>query len=510
MSIMLRTDSDYFENLIRNDPGFVLLKSNSASLVISFFYQEFAIVSRLSILESDLEMHLGNFLDEHKEDIAVFDADNSDDQPDLYFVEQKDKKQKIRGYVEKWCKKGFLVRYYNDNRDAVLELASSISKLFKWLDDLKPQKFIGTESQFKSILDLLHDVYQHITEDAESRLKVLRQERDVIDAEIKRLEAGGKVKSYTPLQIYEKVDLCLKNGKNLINDFRQVEENFRQVGSEIYKKQNEINTSKGEILGFTLDTDEKLRQSPQGQSFDAFWKFIAEDNDNEINAIANTIIKRVSSDIDVGQFDSLDTDFLLNFKKNLFEAGNKIIDSKHGITDRLSRILQQNQNGNYQKLNSVINDIKNLAAQQFNTDDYEDIKDFMFFDTKPIIHRSAYPVLPKLQKDFEDMGKFDSSEYSLSDLSDLLNQFYVDRNQLISNIENYRKTHFYQFTLRELLKDYPITKGLAEIAVYYDLVHTEEGLVIENSTKEQLSYEWDGFVIKVLAPKLIIQGGNNG
>ena len=171
---MLRTDSDYFENLIRNDPGFVLLKSNSASLVISFFYQEFAIVSRLSILESDLEMHLGNFLDEHKEDIAVFDADNSDDQPDLYFVEQKDKKQKIRGYVEKWCKKGFLVRYYNDNRDAVLELASSISKLFKWLDDLKPQKFIGTESQFKSILDLLHDVYQHITEDAESRLKVLR------------------------------------------------------------------------------------------------------------------------------------------------------------------------------------------------------------------------------------------------------------------------------------------------------------------------------------------------
>ena len=43
---MLRIDSNYFENLIQNDPGFILLKSHTASLVISFFYQEFIIYSK--------------------------------------------------------------------------------------------------------------------------------------------------------------------------------------------------------------------------------------------------------------------------------------------------------------------------------------------------------------------------------------------------------------------------------------------------------------------------------
>ena len=205
------------------------------------------------------------------------------------------------------------------------------------------------------------------------------------------------------------VDLCLRNGKDLLNDFRQVEDNFRIAGSEIYRKQSELNYSKGDILGFALDTDEKLRQSPQGQSFDAFWKFIAEDNDNEINTMANSIIDKVSSTKEINQLDNIDTDFLLNFKKKLFEAGSKIIDTKRGITDKLSRILQQNQNGNYQKLNSLINDIKKIASEKFSSEDYENQKDFMQFDTRPQITRAYVPVLPNLQKDFGEMESFDSS-----------------------------------------------------------------------------------------------------
>lgn len=355
---MLRTDSSYFENLIKNDPGYSLLRANTASLVISFFYQEFNVYNKLSVLAADMEIHLDSFLRDHKEELKDFEAENSEESIDVEFLEKKDRKQKVRGYIEKWCKNGYLLRYYNSNREAVLELTQSILKLFTWIDDLKPRKFIGTESQFKIILDQLHDLHQHITEDTASRIKSLKQEKAGIEEEIKRLEAGGKVEIYTPVQIFEMVDLCLRNGKELLNDFRQVEDNFRIAGSEIYRKQSELNYSKGDILGFALDTNEKLRQSPQGQSFDAFWKFIAEDNDNEINAIANEIINKVSSTKEINQLDNIDTDFLLNFKKNLFEAGSKIIDTKRGITDKLSRVLQQNQNGNYQKLNNLINDIK--------------------------------------------------------------------------------------------------------------------------------------------------------
>lgn len=505
---MLRTDSNYFESLIKNDAGYSLLKSNSAGLIISFFYQEFIIYNKLSVLAADMEIHLDSFLKDHKGELGDFDQENSDD-TDTLLTETKDRKQKVRGYIEKWCKKGYLLRYYNADRDSVLELTQSILKLFSWIDSLKPKKFIGTESQFKTILDQLHDLYQHITEDTESRLKALKQEKSDIEKEIKRLEAGGKVETYSPVQIFEMVDLCLRNGKDLLNDFRQVEDNFRIAGSEIYKKQSELNFSKGDILGFALDTDEKLRESPQGQSFDAFWKFIAEDNDNEINTIANAIIEKVSNSDEIGQLDTIDTDFLLNFKRNLFEAGSKIIDTKRGITDKLSRVLQQNQNGNYQKLNSLINDIKKIASEKFTADDYVNQKDFMQFDTRPAVTRAYVPVLPDLQKDFEEMESFDSSSFEISDYNDLLNQFFVDRKKLINNINEYRKQHDGQFSLGELLSVYPITKGMAEVAVYYDLIHSETGLTVDEDSKEQIQYEKDGEIIKISVPKLIIQGDKN-
>ncbi len=507
---MLRTDSNYFENLIKNDPGFSLLRANSASLVISFFYQEFIIYNKLSVLAADMEIHLDSFLRDHKEELKEFEAENTDESVEEEFLEKKDRKQRVRGYIEKWCKNGYLLRYHNSDRESVLELTQSILKLFSWIDDLKPKKFIGTESQFKTILDQLHDLYQHITEDTASRIKALKQEKAEIEKEIKRLEAGGKVETYTPVQIFEMVDLCLRNGKDLLNDFRQVEDNFRIAGSEIYRKQSELNYSKGDILGFALDTDEKLRQSPQGQSFDAFWKFIAEDNDNEINTIANSIIDKVSSTKEINQLDNIDTDFLLNFKKKLFEAGSKIIDTKRGITDKLSRVLQQNQNGNYQKLNSLINDIKKIASEKFSSEDYENQKDFMQFDTRPQITRAYVPVWPNLQKDFGEMESFDSSDFEISDYNDLLTQFYVDRKELVNNVNEYRKKHPYQFTLGELLLTYPIKKGMAEISVYYDLIHTEPGFVVDEEAKEQIQYEADGTLIKVTVPKLIIQGNNDG
>jgi len=505
---MIRTDSNYFENLIKNDPGYSLLKSNSASLVISFFYQEFIVFSKMSVLAADFEIHLDAFLKDHKEELNDFDAENLDE-PEEASLDQKDRKQKVRVYIEKWCKKGYLLRYHNNEREAVLELTPSILKLFNWLDDLKPKKFIGTESQFKSILDQLHNLYQHITEDTATRLKALRQEKANIEKEIKRLEEGGKVESYSPVQIFEMVDLCLRNGKDLMNDFRQVEDNFRQAGAEIYKKQSELNYSKGDILGFALDTDEKLRESPQGQSFDAFWKFIAEDNDNEINSIANAIIEKISATSEINQLDTLDTDFLLNFKKNLFEAGSKIIDTKHGITDRLSRVLQQNQNGNYQKLNSLINDIKKIASEKFKSDDYTNQRDFMKFDTKPILARSFAPVLPNMQKEFSEMEKFDSSDIDISDYNDLLTHFFVDRKQLLQNISAYRKKHILQFTLGDLLSEYPVTKGMAEIAVYYDLLNSEKDLTIDEGSREMIQYENNGNIIKVTVPKLIFKGDLN-
>ena len=108
------------------------------------------------------------------------------------------------------------------------------------------------------------------------------------------------------------------------------------------------------------------------------------------------------------------------------------------------------------------------------------------------------------------MEQSGDSNFNITDYNDLLTQFFVDRKQLIENINDYRKNHLIQFTLGQLLAEYPITKGMAEIAVYYDLLNSEKGLTVDENAKEQICYENDGTTIKVTVPKLIIQGNING
>ncbi len=133
----------------------------------------------------------------------------------------------------------------------------------------------------------------------------------------------------------------------------------------------------------------------------------------------------------------------------------------------------------------------------------------MKFDTKPILARSFAPVHPNMQKEFSEMEKFDSSDIDISDYNDLLTQFFVDRKQLLQNISAYRKKHILQFTLGDLLSEYPITKGMAEIAVYYDLLNSEKDLTIDESSREMIQYENNENIIKVTVPKLIFKGDHN-
>ena len=91
----------------------------------------------------------------------------------------------------------------------------------------------------------------------------------------------------------------------------------------------------------------------------------------------------------------------------------------------------------------------------------------MQLDIKPLIARSFVPILPNTQKDFSKMEQSSDSDFNIADYKDLLSQFFVDRKQLIRNINDYRKKHYIQFTLGQLLEEHPITKGMAEIAVYY-------------------------------------------
>ena len=103
---------------------------------------------------------------------------------------------------------------------------------------------------------------------------VLESEADSIQSEIDRIRATGAVESFSPVQINERYAQVLGTARELLSDFRQVEENFKRVAREIAERQALPGITKGAIVGHLLDSHDALRDSEQGQSFFAFWNLL--------------------------------------------------------------------------------------------------------------------------------------------------------------------------------------------------------------------------------------------
>ncbi len=198
------------------------LSRDSSNLPLPFLYENFRKANLATIPSDELETSLASFLQEHKEDEQVLESELGD-MAVSQLKEAADFHVRARKYISLWCsdEKEYIRRYYNGQNIPVVELTPSMERLFTFLEEIEPKKFVGTESRFRTILFQLRKLYQNINEDPETRIESL-------------------------------------------------------------KKQSEIEATKGSILGYTLDIDAKMRESAQGQSFSSFWNFIAQDKENEL------------------------------------------------------------------------------------------------------------------------------------------------------------------------------------------------------------------------------------
>ena len=510
---MKSLSSSYFNSLLKNDAGFSLLHSRSAHLVLSFLYQVFRVNHIQSINSDEFETRFAVFLQEHLDEEAKLREDEADSEDILSQIKENAELQlRARAYVNSWCNsKEYLRRYYNRDGDAVIELNPSIERLFNWLENCEQKEFVGTESRFQNILLQLRDLHQHINADPESRIAELKKKKAEIDEEIATIRKTGNVQTYTPIQIQERLLEIDRNSRVLLSDFRQVEENFRKIMQGIYKKQSEDNSSRANILGYTLDTDSKLKSSPQGQSFSTFWNFLSQDRENEINTITQDIVSKSTSD----------NEFLLQLKHYLYDAGHKIIEQNRSLTDRLNRVLKTETAGERKHISNLISSIKKGMNEYTKKVDEGKAKmqgDFMSVETKPFLY---FPQARSLQafseeKDFSKVQAFDVQTVNPLDFAELFSQFYIDEKKLLQNIQAYKKTHgdgsvsengtpggAFQFTLKEFLQDYPLEKGLAELVAFFGLSQSHEKIIINNEECDDIEIKKEAVVYKIRVPRLI-------
>ncbi|MCA9979848.1 MAG: DUF3375 domain-containing protein, partial [Anaerolineales bacterium] len=451
-----------------------LLNSPHAPLIASFLHDQFKQQHQLTIPH-----HL---LVERLEDYLVLLNESYDGRYSRTAVQ----------YLDDWCNKhGYLRKYHLADRDEpVYELTTETERALRWLEELQTRQFIGTESRFLLIFDLMQDMVERSNENVEERLRYLAEEKVRIDAEIERITATGEVETYSDTQVREKFMQLNDTARDLLADFREVEDNFRGIAREVQQQQLQANIRKGEIVGRVLDADEALRESDQGRSFYAFWQFLMSQNkQDELRDLLHAALE-IPAVADM-QEDRL----LRHLKRSLIDAGSKIIESNRRLAEQLRKLLDEQNLQEARRVRELAAEIKQMAAQ-LATAETLPREPFVTITGLPEIEMSLERPLwtPRPRVNFEQVLVEPAvADISTEQLETLYTQFFVDENLLREQIDALLEEQP-QATLSDVLARYPLRKGLAELLGYFAIASRTQPQGIDAQTVVAVSLAADRFI----------------
>ena len=323
-------------------PAVKLLRSPNASLTLTFLHRAFKEHHAISVPESHLRARLQNSLDEARTH-----------RPGAYAQSASD-------YLASWCgtEQLLLKKFYSDEaEEPVFELTTAAEHALVWLDDLQTKPFIGAESRLELIFRQVEEIVLFSTSDVDRRVAALKEQQTALQAQIDSIERTRTAEAYTPVQLTERFANALDLARGLAADFRQLEENFKEVARALAEAQSKPGTTKGHIVGQLLDTHAALKDSSQGQSFYAFWNLLSSPSRQRrwrdlvrqvyiLEAInpalrANKLLERLSS--------------------RLLVEGERVVRSNERMAATLRRALESIVTGEDRRLRELVREIQQLA-----------------------------------------------------------------------------------------------------------------------------------------------------
>jgi FtsZ-binding cell division protein ZapB len=239
---MLTTESIY--SFFDSSPAVKLLRAKSAPKILCFFYRSFKENQVPYLTEEKIIDQLSDFLKEY--DIEA--------EEDHYQFLLTDFETKARQLIDTWTEKGFFRNYESPDNEIMYELSSHSEKVIQWLEQLDTKEFVGTESCFKDIFNKLQELVANTTENLDMKIRELKERKKKLEQEINNILTSGKVSIYDDYQIKSRVLELTRSAKELLSDFKEVEDNFKTITRNIYLKHTDPNQTKGAILGYTFDS----------------------------------------------------------------------------------------------------------------------------------------------------------------------------------------------------------------------------------------------------------------
>ena len=462
-----------------NNPAWRLLRADSSPLVLSFLHRVFVADNVRAISASDLE----NRLDD-----------------ELYALNERQPgsfPKKARAYLDDWAhpEAGWLRKYYTDGSgEPHYDATPAVEKALAWVSSLGEREFVGTESRLNTVFELLRQIVHGTETDPAARIEELTRRKRQIEEEIERASAGD-LTVLDSSGIRDRYQQLAATARELLSDFRQVEENFRRLDRQLREKVAGWQGGKGELLDDVLGSRESIAGSDQGKSFQAFYDFLLSQARQEE---LSELLAKVDQLANVAERDPR----LRQVHYDWLDAAERTQATVRQLSEQLRRFLDDQV---WFENRRVIDVLREIEASALRLRDAQVAGLSMEIDTaSPAVtlpfERPLYAPVRKPPIDSD--GIHPAGEDEETDPAALFEQVHVDPGPLRGAVRAALR-RAPQAGLAEIVAGAPLRQGLAELVTYLSLRDESFETVFDDGHAEHVRWtEPDGRTRVVTMPRV--------
>jgi flagellar motility protein MotE (MotC chaperone) len=438
-------DLDDVDRLWERHPAWRLLRARNAPMVLSFLGRYFIEENQGATSMSELVRALDDHL------YAIHQAE-----PDRYPADPI-------VYLDDWSasESGWLRRFYPTGSDDVhYDVTPALEKAYRWVESLQARSFVGTESRLHILIELLRQMVHGTETDPAAQIAELKRRRAVIDEELQRVE-GGQMTVLDETALRDRYQQFASTARQLLSDFREVEENFRVLDRSAREKIAAWDRGKGDLLAELIGSRTDIAASDQGRSFQAFYDFLlSEQRQDELSSLLTTVqaMPRIESD-----------HRLRTVHHDWADAAERTQQTVRNLSDQLRRFLEDQVWVENRRVLELVRVVELAAIAVRDTPPGAADGVGLTVDEPGIqislpFERPLYDPQPEIEVD----SLISPQAHEPVELDALFAQRFVDEARLVENIRAIvprRSTA----SLDDIVALYPVEEGIAEILGYLSL-----------------------------------------
>lgn len=458
---------DYYAiNALReNHAGWSLLRAQNAPLAVCLFMAAFTGPNQRNIGRQQLIDALDDLL------FGLRDSFGEDRFP-----------RPASEYLDDWAapERAWLRKYYLPGADEPrYDLTAASEDVVRWVESLRGRDFVATQSRLTSIFAVLKTLVQQSETDPEVRLAELARQRDGIDAEMERIRSGN-VRVMSAPEALDHFQQLTTLAKDLLSDFREVEQNFRKLDRQVREQIATWDGSQGELLVSIFANQQDITSSLQGRTFQGFWDYLMSP---QLRTELRDLLERATKIEALAGVENLQA--VTTLHQDWLPAVEQTQGTVRQLSAQMRRLLDDKVFLENKRIMQLVRSIESgalaLRTQApggvFTGISAPSVEVALPFE-RPLYEPSRRTVVD------DDVVTADDADV---DAGALFSQFHVDPDRLKANIDDVLADAG-QATLKEITSAHPLSQGLAELVAYYQLATDSDWASIDPGIVEQLSW----------------------